>query len=358
MKKRRRKSRQPRKSAPDRSSKPQSRASAEQSFPTSLGRTSKSENDLAETLTYPDRSEWTSRYLPALGLLLLFMLYAYWPTLVWMEDSWRNEPDYSHGYLVLPLALFLLWHRRETMPGIRRSGSFMGIVLILVAIAMRMVSRLVYADFLDGWSILVLVAGATWFLFGWRFLRWAAPAIAFLIFMVPLPFQAESMLSWKLQGVATECSTVMLRVLGQPAVSEAHVVWVNDERLLIEEACSGLRIFVGVAALAFFWASMASRNWMDRIIILLATLPLAVFVNALRITFIGLFYSVAEDAAIRHRIHDISGYVMIPVAFVLLWLLKTYWEHLYRPVERMTAKDFLPTKSPRTDDPTVNTAAT
>ncbi|TWU29128.1 Transmembrane exosortase [Novipirellula artificiosorum] len=289
----------------------------------------------------PSRRVWLTSILPAAAVFFIAMLYAYLPTLRWMEDSWRNEPDYSHGYLVLPLALFLLWSRRDSVPPMRSVISLGGLLLIAAGIGMRWLGRLVYADFLDGWSILLMVAGAIWFLLGWRMLRWSLPAVLFLFFMIPLPFQAESLLSWKLQGVATHVSTAMLRVLGQPAVSEAHIVWVNDERLMIEEACSGLRIFIGVAALAFFWASMASRTWLDRLIILAATVPLAIFVNALRIASIGVLYQFFSDPQIRHTIHDVSGYIMIPVAFSLLWLLKTYWEHLYRPIEQLTAKDFL-----------------
>jgi exosortase len=201
---------------------------------------------------------------------------------------------------------------------------------------------MVYADFLDAWSLLPLIAGAVWILLGSEAMKWSLPPIAFLFLMIPMPYQAESLLSWKLQGVATELSTVFLRVLGQPAVSEGHVIWLGDQRLTVEEACSGMRIFIGVAALAFFWAAMVKRSWIDRFVILALVVPLAVFVNATRITFVGLLYQVFDDPASQGRIHDVSGYLMIPFAFLLLWGLKSYWEHLYRPVEQMTARDFIP----------------
>ncbi len=171
------------------------------------------------------------------------------------------------------------------------------------------------------------------------------PAIAFLFFMFPMPYQAESLLSWKLQGVATQLSTVMLRVLGQPAVSEAHVVWIGGERLLIEQACSGLRIFIGVGALAYFWAAVSDRSWVDRVVILASAIPLAIIANSIRITVTGLLYGWFTDASTRNQIHDLTGFAMIPLAFAMLWGVKTYWEHLYRPVSQLTAKDFLTNRS-------------
>lgn len=268
--------------------------------------------------------------------LLAVLLYAYWPTLVWMEDSWRRVTDYSHGYLVLPLAAMLCWHRADSFPGLRSHLSWGAISLIALSIVMRIVGRLVFADFMDAWSLLPLIAGVVWLLAGPAAMRWALPAIAFLFFMIPMPYQAESLLSWKLQGFATHLSTVFLRVVGFAAVSEGHVIWLGEEKLQVAEACSGLRIFIGVVALAVFWAAMIKRSWVDRIVLLLATIPLAIFANALRITAIGVMYKWFPGEGARDTIHGISGLLMIPFAFFLLWGVKMFWEQLYRENEQIS----------------------
>lgn len=291
--------------------------------------------------TVPISRGMLSAYLPALFGFVVILTFAYWPTLVWMEDAWRYTPDYSHGYLVPFLVGLLCWHRRDSFPGIQLRADWTGVWFIGLAIAMRVASRFIYADFLDAWSLLPLIAGVIWLFLGRRAMLWSLPAIGFLFFMIPMPYQAETMLSWNLQGIATRLSTTMLRVLGQPAVYEGHVIWVNDERVLVEQACSGLRIFIGVAALAYFWAVMFKRSWVDRLVLLATIIPVALIVNATRITTVALFYQVFDDEVSRRTIHDFSGYLMIPVAFLLLWLLKVYWEHLYRPVEQMSAKDLL-----------------
>ncbi len=280
---------------------------------------------------------WLVRFVP----LLLVIIYAFWPTLVWAESTWRSEPDYSHGYLVPLLAGLLLANRSETFPGVRRRPSYWGVSLIILAILMRFASRLLYMDFLDGYAILPLIAGIVWVMLGPAAMRWSLPAIGFLFFMIPLPYQAETLLSWKLQGVATGLSTAILRVLGQPAVSEAHVIWIADQRLMVEQACSGLRIFIGVAALACFWAASIQRSWWDRLVLLLSVVPLAIFVNAMRIVAVGLLYQWVGSEGKRALIHDWTGYCMIPAAFGLLWLLKCYWQAVYRPVEQATARDFV-----------------
>lgn len=258
-----------------------------------------------------------------------------------MEDTWRNEPDYSHGYIVPVLAAMIAWHRFDSFPGFRPSCSIGGLSLLAVAVGMRFLSRLFYMDFLDGWSILPWVAGCVWVLAGPAAMRWATPAILFLFFLVPLPYQAESLLSWKLQGVATGLSTVLLRALGLPAVSEGHVIWIGDQKLLVEQACSGMRIFVGIGALAFFWAATVKRSWLDQLVLLVGFIPLAILVNSLRITSVGLLYQVFDEPSSRGTIHDLTGYLMIPLGFLLIWAFKIFWENAYRPVRQLNARDFV-----------------
>jgi exosortase len=269
------------------------------------------------------------------------IIYAFWPTLTWAEMAWRIEPDYSHGYLILPLACILLWLRKDTFPGFREHCEPVGLLLVALSIVMRIVGRLMYMDFLDGYSLIPLLAGLVWFLCGLPALKWSAPAIAFLFLLVPLPYRFETGLSWELQGVATGLSTAFLRVLGLPAISEGHTIWLGENRLMVAEACSGMRIFVGLIALAAFWAATVKRCWLDRFILLGAAIPLALLVNALRITITGVLYGWFSSENARQIIHDWSGFLMIPLAAALLWGLKAYWEKLYRPVEVQTASGSL-----------------
>jgi exosortase len=270
----------------------------------------------------------------------LALLWAYWPTFTWLEHAWRTEPDYSHGYLVLPLAIILLYVRRDSFPGFASSIGWGGLSLLLLAFAMRVGGRLAYMDFVDAWSIVPAVGGAVWLLAGRQAARWAFPAIVFLLLLSPLPYRLETGLSWKLQGVATTLSTAVLRILGFPAVAEGNTIWIGTSQMMVAEACSGLRIFVSMAAFAWFWAAMSTRSKVDGVVILLAALPMAIVANVIRVTLTGVcFYFL--DAQAANRAHDWLGILMIGIAAGLLWLVKAFWERLYRPREVMTASESL-----------------
>ncbi len=264
------------------------------------------------------------------GVVAMMFVWSYWPTLVWMEHRWRTEPDYSHGYLIIPLAIILLYARSSTFPGLSRKISWAGAGLMLMAGFLRIFSSLSYMEFLDGWSIVPWVAGAVWMLAGKRAMLWALPAIFFLILLVPLPFQLESVLSSKLQSLVTLISTGCLRVLGFPAIAEGNTIWVGEKQMLVEEACSGLRIFVGMGAFAYFWASMAQRAWIDKVVILVSALPMAILANTIRVVLTcGSFYWLGNSWS--RQLHDGAGILMIFIAGGLLWCVKAYWEMLYHP---------------------------
>jgi exosortase len=249
-----------------------------------------------------------------------------------MENQWRTEPDYSHGYLIIPLAIVLLYARMDSFPGLSRRIAWAGLGLLVFAGFLRVFASFSYMDFLDGWSIVPWVAGAVWMLAGRAAMVWALPAIFFLILLVPLPFQVETLLSGSLQSLVTDISTGVLRILGFPAIAEGNTIWVGEKQMLVEEACSGLRIFVGMAAFAFFWASMAQRAWIDKVVILFAALPMAIVANTIRVVITCCSFYWFSDTLAR-RLHDGAGILMIFVAGGLLWGVKSYWELLYRPAK-------------------------
>jgi exosortase len=184
-----------------------------------------------------------------LAMLAVF-LWSYWPTLNRVVHAWSQQPDYSHGFLVLPIAIFFLWFRRQSFPGDEVRPAVLGGLMLVLAGALRIVAGTYFLEPLDAWTIPLWVAGTVWLMLGYRCLTWSLPSVIFLWFMFPIPYQAERWFSVPLQAVATNVSTACLLVLGQPALSEGNTIWLGDQQMFVEEACSGLRIFVGIFAFA------------------------------------------------------------------------------------------------------------
>lgn len=261
------------------------------------------------------------------------ILWAYWPTIIAMVHQWNVEPDYSHGFLVAPIALTFLWLRRNDLRGIEARPAWTGIALLFLATVCRFLAGKYYLGPLDGWTLPLTIAGVVWLLFGPHVLRWSLPSIAFLWFMIPIPYSAERWLSVPLQSIATKLSAAALVVLGQPAINEGNVILLGNDRLFVEEACSGMRIFVGIFALAFAFVLFSHWKIWLKAFVLLAALPVAIVTNAMRIVATGLLHQWASSKSAERFTHDIAGFVMIPLAAGVFWLLLVYLDKLFPLVE-------------------------
>jgi exosortase len=272
---------------------------------------------------------------PSVSCLVMFgaIVWAYWPTLGQMAHNWEHQPDYSHGYLVVPIALFFLWSRRRALPWSESRPSLWGGALLVAAMAARVTAGMYYLVPLDGWTLPLTVAGVVWLLFGRAILWWSLPSIVFLWFMVPIPYRAESWLSVPMQAVATKFSTAALVFLGQPAIAEGNTIFLGDHSLFVEEACSGMRILVGVFALAFAFALFSRWKFWLKGLVLLTAVPVAIATNVIRIVMTGLLYQWFSNDVGRKFSHDISGFVMIPLAALIFWLLLVYLDKLFPQLE-------------------------
>jgi len=291
-------------------------------------------------MTEPARPALPKLFLAALGLGPLFA-WAYWPTLVNLVTVWNAEPDYSHGYLVAPAVLYFLWARRETCPGLKPSLQFTGLLFLGLSLAMRWAAARFYLETLDGWSILAYVVGVAWLLGGWPLLRWSGACLAFLLFMIPLPFRVERFLSLPMQSIATKLSCWMLQCLGQPALAEGHTILLGEHHLEVEQACSGLRILLGIVAIACAFVLLSKRAWWVNLVLVLSVVPITLLVNAVRIVLTGLLYLYASSETARHFSHDFAGWVVIPLAAALFGSVLWYLEHVLREVEWSEVSDFV-----------------
>jgi exosortase len=268
-------------------------------------------------------------------LLAASFVWAYWPTFVELVKAWNREPDYSHGFIVPLLAVFFLWARRDRFPGFTSTIAWPGLVLIALSVSIRAAGALAYIGAIDAWSMLLWLGGAVWLVGGYRVALWSLPSLAFLWFMIPLPFRAETMLSYPLQRIATTVSTWSLQCLGQGAVAEGNVIMLGNHQLEVEQACSGLRIFVGIVALAFAYVIVVRRPWWEKALLLASTLPIALIANGVRVVVTGLLFQFVSGEAAQKFTHDFSGWVMIPFAAALFGFVLWYLGKLFPEVEQI-----------------------
>jgi exosortase len=258
--------------------------------------------------------------LPAAGLLagLGASLWAFWTTLGEASQRWAHDPQYSHGYLVPVFAVLLLWLRRARLDRSAVAPSWWGLPVLLAGVAARLAGTWFSLDWLEGISLLPCVAGVWLVAGGQAAWRWAWPAVLFLGFMIPLPHRVAVAAAEPLQHLATVASCFALQTIGLPAVPEGNVILLNDARIGIVEACSGLRMLVVFFALSSGVALVIRRPMWERVAIVLSAVPIALFSNLVRITATGVLHETVSSEFANNFFHDIGGWLMMPFALALL----------------------------------------
>ena len=265
--------------------------------------------------------------------------WAFWPVLRRMAVVWNSEPDYGHGYLVPLAAAAVLWARRARRPA--AIADWRGLGFVVIALGMLIAGGMYYLAVLQDAALLLWLAGACWLVGGGALMRWAAPAIGFLAFMLPMPFRLEQLVTLPMQQIATQWSAWLLQCCGLPALAEGNVVLIDDTRLEVAQACSGLRMFMCVVAVAYAYAVLARKpRWM-KLTLFAFVAPVAMAANTLRITATAIAWQYVAATESRELLHDVAGWLMIPLAVALLHSVLWYLDRVTVPVEVMDATQLL-----------------
>ena len=272
-----------------------------------------------------------------IGSVVLVVLLAatYYQTLIRLVSTWYNFQDYVYGFFVIPFSAFLLWDRRDMLKDVHFTASWWSIPCFLLGALMRFYGNYQFNQAVEAFSMIPILAGIVFLVAGWPAIRWSWSAIAFLVFMIPLPSFIAGSLSQELQRAGTKISVFTLQTLGMPAVAEGNVIVLSNARLGVVEACSGIRMlmlfFAACVGAAFL---LRQRDLLTRILIVLSAIPIAVIANVSRIIITAVLYETVSQELGDKIFHDLAGWFMMPLAIALLWLETALLSNLFVAPER------------------------
>ncbi|NQT36521.1 MAG: exosortase [Planctomycetes bacterium] len=276
-----------------------------------------------------------------LGGLTSLLVWGYWNSLSEASLYWIR-PQYSHGYLVPLFTLVLLWMRRQPLSEVKPVERWWGVGLLAVGLGLRLLAAQSALDIPDMVTFVPSLGGIVLLAGGVRMLRWAGPAVGFLIFMFPLPWTLEQALLAPLQAQATRASTYALQTLGIGAYHIGNRISIGDLEMGVVDACSGLRMTTIFLALSVAIVLVTDRPWWERVIVLLSAIPIALVVNVTRITVTGVFYVTVGEEWVDAYLHDFFGYAMMFMALILLFLELKILEKLVYEVDTEKLSPFGP----------------
>lgn len=252
------------------------------------------------------------------GMILIAIYFNVFTKLVF---DWYNLPDFSHGFLIPFFAAFLFWTKRNAVLAIPAQPSWFGVPLIVLALATLLAGVYGAELFLSRISFVLLLAGLVLTFFGWRMLRELQFVLLVLLLAIPIPAIIFNQITFPLQILASQMASAVLPWMGVPVLREGNVIQLPAMQLEVAEACSGIRSLMSLFTLAIFYGYFLERKPSHRVLLALASVPIAVVANALRIVGTGLCVQYWDPEKALGFFHEFSGWVMFVVSLGCLYLV-------------------------------------
>jgi exosortase D (VPLPA-CTERM-specific) len=252
------------------------------------------------------------------------LLLLYFEALSHMVGQWGSK-DYNYCYLVPVVVAYMIWEKRQDLKRLPTCVSWSGLLLLVPGLALFWFGELGGEYFTLLLSFWLVVMGLVLLHIGGRRFREIAFPLLMIVTMFPLPSFLHNRLALKLKLISSRIGVEIMQWAGLSAYREGNVIDLGFTRLQVVDACSGLRYLFPIIVLGLLLAWFFRAPFWKRALLVLSTLPLIVFTNALRIASAGLLYEPFGPKVAEGFFHDFSGWLIFMVTLAILlaemWLL-------------------------------------
>ncbi|WP_440997096.1 exosortase A [Arhodomonas sp. SL1] len=252
-------------------------------------------------------------------LALVSVLYA--EVFAEMAVTWWRSETYAHGWLVAPIAAWLMWRKREAVLAVPPAPSPWALAMLATMGFSWLLGEIAGVTVVRQYAVMAMVPGLVWLVFGTRVLRLLAFPLAFLLLAVPVgEFLIPPMMSF-----TAEFTIALLRLTGLPVYREGLFFYLPSGSWEVAEACSGIRYLIASFTLGCLYAYLAYRQLWRRLSFVAASLALPVLANGLRaygIVLIGHFSGMRYAVGFDHLIY---GWVFFGLVMALLFWVGRLW---------------------------------
>ena len=259
----------------------------------------------------------------AWGSVLIFALMAavYYRVLAKLVTDWWQIPDFSHGFLVPIFAAYLVWTKRKILLDTRIAPAWSGIVFVVAGLVVLVLGVYGAELYLSRVSLVILLAGLVLCFGGWELLKELRFVLLVLLLAIPIPSILFNEITLPLQILASKLASALLPIFGVPVLREGNVIELPAMKLEVAEACSGIRSLMSLFTLSVFYGYFVEKSNLRRAILAVASIPIAIAANAVRILGTGLFVQYWDPDKALGFFHEFSGWVMFLVSLGCLFIV-------------------------------------
>ncbi len=249
-----------------------------------------------------------------LGILVYSHMFQWW----WEE--WTAPGSfYAHAIFVPFFVAVMIWRDRKKLIDTPSDPSWTGLLLVVPSMALLLLGKRLDVTMLQSFSFLLMVFAASLMLVGKAKTRLLLFPLCFVVMMMPLiPDQLIGTIAFPIQMLSAKLAAMFLNVLTLHAVQQGAMIQMDNYLMSVELPCSGFKTLVSLLTFTAAFAYLVEGALWKRWALFFVTIPLSLFINALRITLIGVVGELVSPKA-AGIFHDYSGFIVLTLAFLFLF---------------------------------------
>jgi exosortase len=254
---------------------------------------------------------------PAMAWFSVLLIAAYFPILRRLIQQWSTDDDFSHGFFVPIVALYIAWQRRGAVLRLPWQPAWWGAGVLSWGLIQAYVGSLAAELFLQRSAFLISLTGVLLMMGGAALVRALLFPLLLLLFMIPIPAILFNYVTFPLQILASRIAEFTLDALGIPVLREGNILELASQKLSVAEACSGIRSLLTLTFLSLVYSYFFDSKVWTRWALFFATIPIAILANSGRVTITGILSETNPELA-EGFFHSLEGLVISAIAFLML----------------------------------------
>ena len=274
-----------------------------------------------------ENKDWNFLGLACLLSSAILLITLFLPALLDIYEICNSDDDYSHGLLLPFIIAYIYWDRKDTISkhyedlASNRSPSLLPVALLFFGLFGHLLGLTSKLSFFSWLAFFPATLGVIGLAFGSRFMAQISGPFLLLIMAKPLPDSIVVRIFWPLQVLAAKIGAWTLDILGVPVYLSGNVIEIPSMKLMVEEACSGMRSVMALLTLAFIMIFLNKLKTIYKILLIIISLLLAISLNVFRVAMTGVLAHFYDPEAASGFFHTFSGLIVFVVGLpILYWL--------------------------------------
>jgi exosortase len=249
------------------------------------------------------------------GVIITLLLYLFYPLAVSLIQEWRRDPEFSHGFLIPLVSVYLVWMKRKDIllmsQPMTKISEGEGLILLICGLIVFVFSRFLQHMFIEGVALVIILLGIVLFLYGKKVMRTVQFPIIYLVFMLPIPYTFNYFIAQHLKFSIAKSAGFLLGIFQIPVFLDKNVLQLASISLEVVEACSGMQTTISFLAIGSLFAYLTYNSNVYRMVIVFLAIPMALIANIVRVSMIGILsHYFNNDVALKFH-----GYAWVLVVF-------------------------------------------